>query len=179
MSCKPEPGTPCVNKCFCADGYRRINGICFPEDMCDEIVPCNADETFECRKPDFSVQRIPIDDSPPCEYKCYCAPGLVNIDGQCVPVKKCSMPNTVYRTCVNPCKEPSCAHPMTAIINCDYACVDGCHCKEGYVKNYDGSCIEPYQCPKRMFVTNLLFRSIRIYCINDKLYSYSLSNYLS
>ena len=147
--CMPAPDTPCVNKCFCADGYRRINGICIPEKKCPKkMITCNEYEVFECRETD----------NVPCEYKCYCG----NIDGKCV---KCPMPNTEYRTCVNPCTEPSCANPTTALIKCAYACEDGCYCKEGFVKSDDGSCIKLDQCPSEgensIELRNLLIKILR------------------
>ena len=68
------------------------------------------------------------------------------------PIEKCLMPNTEYKTCVNPGMQPSCSNPTTALIRCRYACKDECYCSEGYVKNDNGDCIEVDQCPKRMFI---------------------------
>ncbi|CAO1396939.1 unnamed protein product [Diamesa tonsa] len=158
--CRPDKDTPCENRCFCADGYYRENGICIPEDKCPkEPITCDVNEVFECRNPTcddegcFMMGR-PCQDVP-CQYKCYCAPGLVRIDGKCVsrkkcfkPIEECLMPNTEYRTCVNPCTQPSCANPTTALIRCAYACVDGCFCREGYYMSDDGACIQLDQCPR-------------------------------
>ncbi|CAO1396965.1 unnamed protein product [Diamesa tonsa] len=170
--CRPAPGTPCVNKCFCADGYRRINGICILEEKCPkEMITCNADETFECREPVctgldcFMTERPPKGSVPSCEYKCYCAAGLVNIDGKCVPDNKCPMPNTEYRTCVNPCTEPSCAHPTTALIKCRYACIDGCYCKKGFLKDDQGNCVE--KCPSKECPENESFSCGSAACEKD------------
>ena len=93
----------------------------------------------------------------PCQIKCVCAEGLVRIDGQCVsrkncsikPIEKCLMPNTEYKTCFNPCTQSTCGR-LEELVRCAYACVNGCYCKEGFVKSDDGSCIKLDQCPKHL-----------------------------
>ena len=144
-SCYADPVVPCVNKCFCADGYHRINGICIPFDKCPkEMITCNADETFECREPvctglDCFMTERPLTGSPTvpsCEYKCYCAVGLENIHGECVPIR-CSMRKAEYKICFNPCTEPSCEN----LTDCHQTCVNGCFCKDGYYKRFDGECV--------------------------------------
>ena len=114
------------------------------------MITCNADETFECRKPRcygldcFMTQRPPKGSPavPPCEYECYCADGFVKTDGKCVPI--CTMPNYIYKYCANPCSEPSCANPSGSG-PCTYDCARGCFCKEGFLMDDQENCVE--KCP--------------------------------
>ena len=117
------------------------------------MITCNADETFECRETDWQnrmAKRPPIDSDPSCEYKCYCAPGVLRVDGKCV-LNECPK-FTEYRTCVNPCTVPTCVNPTTDHLECPYACVDGCFCREGYYKRADGECVLLDGCERMIII---------------------------
>ena len=84
----------CDNKCFCNDGFVREtpHGPCIPILKCPPN-DCKINEVFECRNPTcddegcFMMGR-PCQDVP-CQYKCYCAPGLVRIGEKCLPKMNC------------------------------------------------------------------------------------------
>ena len=146
-SCIAAEDTPCVNNCFCADGYRRINGICIPENKCPkQPITCDFDEVFDCRYRKCYGRRCLFEKPAPCDYKCYCTPGYEKIDGKCVHDKNCPLPNTEYKSCYSACTESICP----GVRYNEGACADcfpGCGCKEGFVLSFDRTCIEPDQCP--------------------------------
>ena len=144
-SCIATEKNLCINKCFCADGFKRMNGICIPENKCPkEIFTCNPDEVFECRELNCDDCPFP----PPCEFKCYCAPGLVQIDGKCIPERDiCLKPNTEYSTCGYTCEGQSCTKPKE-YRNCVLECGAGCFCKKGFILDDKGNCVLIETCPK-------------------------------
>ena len=97
----------------------------------------------------------------PCEVKCYCKKGYVRIDGKCVPREQCKspiiivdpivecIPNAAYSNCGSSCAELTCDDPTKANVACPYLCEGGCFCQTGYLKNYDGQCVLPENCPQK------------------------------
>nr|XP_029734331.1 cysteine-rich venom protein 6-like [Aedes albopictus] len=61
------------------------------------------------------------------------------------PCKCCDEPNEEYRICGSMC-ERSCANLNDCDL-CPAVCVPGCFCKDGYVRDLDGACILPCDCP--------------------------------
>ncbi|XP_076678304.1 chymotrypsin inhibitor-like [Andrena cerasifolii] len=51
--------------------------------------------------------------------------------------------NEEFKSCGSAC-EPSCATPKIDI--CTFECKIGCQCKDGYVRNGDGTCIRKEDC---------------------------------
>lgn len=84
-----------------------------------------------------------------CEPGCYCPDSQVrDANGKCIPREQC--PNKckefeILVACANPC-EPSCDEPNREPCP-TYDCIQGCACKEGYLRNKDGECVKPDSCP--------------------------------
>ena len=97
-SCKD---VPCENKCYCADGFVRIDGTCVSRDKCFKD-QCPANEVMECRNPtcdigDYTCNHpgFNVDDElipcleVACEDKCYCKAGFVRENGICILIENC------------------------------------------------------------------------------------------
>jgi len=91
-----------------------------------------------------------------CIAKCVCIDGYVlDSNGNCIlPTEcpsaidntTCTEPNTEYTTCGSPC-EKTCRKRRPGI--CLTYCVEGCQCKRGYIRNDNGDCVLPIECPNR------------------------------
>uniref|UniRef100_A0A182FPA1 TIL domain-containing protein n=1 Tax=Anopheles albimanus TaxID=7167 RepID=A0A182FPA1_ANOAL len=60
------------------------------------------------------------------------------------PVEFCQGQNEKFQCC-GPCTEPTCAvrEPKQ---NCQKACVSGCFCENGYIRNAHGVCVKMSEC---------------------------------
>ncbi|CAL2038995.1 unnamed protein product [Caenorhabditis brenneri] len=104
-----------------------------------------------------------------CVVGCQCDPGFVRrADNSCVKKEECNVPvtapplpaptsgapsnmtcgaNEERNSCHNPCTEKKCSDPNAPMVNCLMACMDGCSCKSGYVRNGKGVCVKEADCP--------------------------------
>ncbi|XP_061704905.1 zonadhesin-like isoform X1 [Cydia pomonella] len=169
-SCKRlEPGfqcpsgiiSVCIPACACKDGYlRNDEGICIPRKLCPASLRCDINEVaVECQAyPPQTCESVytlykTIED-PPCNPGCDCRPGyLRNKRNICVPSDYCPTvpnckcgPNQEYKKCGTIC-EPSCSDLDNPPQVCPKVCVEGCFCKEGFLKDEHGNCVYPSQCP--------------------------------
>jgi len=166
----------CVVGCFCKPGYlKNEHGVCVPSVTCGvpaaEAVPmppqmCGDNEEFRqckgcdgtCKNPNPICPRI-------CVPGCACKKGHVRSEGngRCVmaeqcpqvdpipptnfmmlpPVPKCNE-NEIFRSCGTACPA-TCANPHPSPV-CTRNCVIGCFCKEGYLRNDLGVCVQAANC---------------------------------
>lgn len=56
---------------------------------------------------------------------------------------KCGL-NAEYKVCGSVCA-PTCARPKV-VEKCPEFCVNGCFCKTGFLKNFQGECVRPQEC---------------------------------
>jgi hypothetical protein len=56
--------------------------------------------------------------------------------------------NEVYSTCGSGCGDLTCKQPDSKNLVCPAVCKVGCFCGEGYVRDANGKCVTPDQCPK-------------------------------
>ncbi|KAG8181902.1 hypothetical protein JTE90_026060 [Oedothorax gibbosus] len=88
-----------------------------------------------------------------CNPGCHCDPGYVKTkSGSCVKPESCNTnevctgENQRYNECGTACPL-TCDNYMNPPKACTKQCVVGCECQEGYVKNKQGECVLPAQCP--------------------------------
>ncbi|XP_052738623.1 zonadhesin [Bicyclus anynana] len=172
----PEPGDPnCQPKCRCSDGYlRNTEGKCIPKDECPPV--CGINEVYDTCIAPCPARRCDVDDrlvrcrSPPqpgdpnCQAGCRCADNFFRNDQNvCVPRNECPGqqnitcgPDEVYSNCVNGgCGRWNCSQPGKVCIKlAKGACREGCHCKDGLLRNDEGICIPTDQCPINCFGAN-------------------------
>jgi Trypsin Inhibitor like cysteine rich domain len=144
----------CREGCFCKQGYVRQNGVCILIEDCPANPTCPANEQYdECYNPCPPTCDKP--DQPPCPTfacspGCSCQSGFIrNAAGTCIPLnqcpKRCSA-NEVAVRCANPC-QPTCKLPYRQPCP-TFACIPGCACKTGYLRNSSGQCILRRRCPR-------------------------------
>ncbi|CAH0627260.1 unnamed protein product [Chrysodeixis includens] len=164
----PKPGDPrCKPQCRCADGFlRNKDGKCIPKAQCPRKCPKN--EIFDvcpatCPPLECGVNKALIrcaaplkPGDPKCKPSCRCADGyLRNKAGDCVPEAECPSicgPNEELSPCSNGgCGPWTCSdlgYPTGCVKMDPKYCREGCVCKEGYVKNDNGTCISSTECPE-------------------------------
>ncbi|XP_035220585.1 zonadhesin-like isoform X2 [Stegodyphus dumicola] len=148
----------CVRGCFCKHGLvRNENRKCVPPEQCPKQELCGKDEVFhECGSvcPATCTNK---DKPSPCTLQCvrgcFCKRGLVrNEYGKCVLPEQCPKEekcgkDEVFSECGSACP-PSCANKDKQT-PCTLQCVKGCFCKRGLVRNENGQCVRPEECPKQ------------------------------
>jgi len=94
-----------------------------------------------------------------CNPGCHCDDGYVKTkSGSCVKPESCNSnevctgENQRYNECGTACPL-TCDNYQNPPKACTKQCVVGCECQEGYVKNNEGKCVLPSQCPS--FASNL------------------------
>ncbi|GFU13365.1 papilin [Nephila pilipes] len=92
-----------------------------------------------------------------CNPGCHCDPGYVKTeDGSCVLPEECPSKaqeqvcgeNEHFNECGTDCPL-TCDNYEDAPLVCNFMCRIGCECKKGFVKNSNGKCVRPEQCPQR------------------------------
>lgn len=94
-----------------------------------------------------------------CNTGCFCAEGFVrDVSGNCIRDSECpTCPEKErYTQCGAACFG-TCANQNPLI--CPAICMSGCICAEGLVRNEEGKCVEPSECPirKNTFWMNKLY----------------------
>ncbi|XP_063800004.1 epidermal growth factor-like protein [Pseudophryne corroboree] len=151
-------------ECQCKEGYvRNSEGTCVDPKQCppkrtctganEEYRDCPSNCPLTCENWDKGIGcskecRLP--------GKCQCKEGYVrNSRGACVhhkecpPKKSCRDANEEYKACPSKCP-PTCENWDQNIV-CTKECdLPGkCQCKIGYVRNSEGVCVRPKQCPPK------------------------------
>lgn len=166
----------CIPGCACKQGHLRNDaGKCVETRECSaQVQPqsfmmlppvqqCQENEEFRkckgcdgtCQNPNPLCPRI-------CKPGCACKEGhLRNDAGKCVetrectpkvqpesfmmlpPIPKCKA-NEIFLSCGTACPA-TCANPHPSPV-CTKNCVVGCACKEGFLKNAQGECVEAANC---------------------------------
>uniref|UniRef100_A0A1B0D4C2 EGF-like domain-containing protein n=1 Tax=Phlebotomus papatasi TaxID=29031 RepID=A0A1B0D4C2_PHLPP len=134
----------CFSGCFCAEGYKRIEGACLPESTCPPA-PCGPNEIYsKCgRKCDEECNIF----NGPCKTElcypgCFCQEGFTRINGSCVPESLCKCPYNERYAYSSECSEHCLAKPM----DCEGALETfRCSCKDGF-KRINGLCLDENLC---------------------------------
>ncbi|GAB0100410.1 hypothetical protein DMENIID0001_164500 [Sergentomyia squamirostris] len=134
----------CYEGCFCLSGYKRIDGICTPQDQCPPP-PCGAYETYSncgtsCNEQCGSSENICGKSK--CYPGCFCDVGYKRIKGQCVSEDLCGCPENEELISGNSCKELCESGPNDCK---DEVCSKGCYCKQDF-RRIDGKCVPDSQC---------------------------------
>ncbi|KAI8438374.1 hypothetical protein MSG28_010928 [Choristoneura fumiferana] len=175
---------PCAGGCICAEGFvRNKNGDCIDKFKCPSCGgdpnaqsgcsnPCG--KTCASRAPNVAQIACPLY----CEYNgCDCKKGfLLDTDSnKCVPENSCPKPSQpqckgpheVYNSCpIGQCGPKTCDNlinppPCPRIIP---PCPGGCICKEGYLRDSNGICIEKNKCPQLACSSNQTYVSCSVNC---------------
>ncbi|GFT53006.1 hypothetical protein NPIL_616831 [Nephila pilipes] len=152
----------CRPGCWCKQGLVKNNdGQCVSPEKCSvsTVTPpetCYDDEQYyeckpNCRNTCSNYNRTDIACPYICEPGCFCKEGMVeDDDGECVFPNECDTdtcgPNEVYQECGSACP-PTCSNRGQNQI-CTQQCVPGCFCRKGLVRNDQGECVEPKECPQ-------------------------------
>ncbi|XP_035915232.1 threonine-rich protein-like isoform X1 [Anopheles stephensi] len=64
------------------------------------------------------------------------------------PAIVCNDPREIYDECGNSCGDRTCENLRRADVKCSKQCVEGCYCRNGYVRDKLGRCIPAYRCGK-------------------------------
>ncbi|CAH2992095.1 unnamed protein product [Chilo suppressalis] len=174
----------CVPGCVCREKYLWKNGVCVPEDQCEDTPTCPIGEVYEkcapvkcdadyCPKCRDSPQTCPIPKK--CEKgRCVCGFNKKRDrkTGKCIPIANCppfpcTKPNEVYDNCppIVQCPGQTCADYLknttcpTYRIGIVLPCKPACRCKKGYYKDSKGNCVTPQKCKELACKPNEVFSS--------------------
>lgn len=125
-----------LSECDCNEEFNSCGTAC-PE-------TCNTFLGIDPPKPCIKI----------CVKGCFCKQGFVRIEdgGKCVPTSECPLPvcptNEVFKTCGTACPETcdTIQKPNETRV-CTFNCVIGCACEDGFVRDCDGRCVLPSECP--------------------------------
>uniref|UniRef100_A0A182N7E6 TIL domain-containing protein n=1 Tax=Anopheles dirus TaxID=7168 RepID=A0A182N7E6_9DIPT len=70
----------------------------------------------------------------------------------------CTDPREMYDECGSACGDRTCENQRRSDVHCTKQCVEGCFCRNGYVRDKDRNCIPAYRCgraPTMMAVVRL------------------------
>ncbi|XP_061391701.1 serine protease inhibitor swm-1-like [Musca vetustissima] len=131
----------CIVGCQCKGGYARNDNGDFPfSQVCgpnSQFHSCGSGCPLICGQPRPQVCTAQ------CIAGCQCKPGYARNDkGDSPPTQECGE-NQEFTTCGTACPL-SCAKQSPGI--CTLQCVIGCQCKEGYVLNDKGACVQTKDC---------------------------------
>ncbi|XP_077285347.1 zonadhesin-like [Arctopsyche grandis] len=144
---------PCVAGCFCKPGYVRHNKKCILPANCPK---CNGtNEVYKLCSCDATCTKPNITSSSPCSEGCFCKPGYVRFNGNCILVSRCPpqcTTNEVLNVCPAQCSfADDCRSLFNPVaIAClplipPPPCIPRCECKPGYVL-LNGTCVPVDQC---------------------------------
>uniref|UniRef100_A0A182LUK6 TIL domain-containing protein n=1 Tax=Anopheles culicifacies TaxID=139723 RepID=A0A182LUK6_9DIPT len=60
----------------------------------------------------------------------------------------CLDPREIYNECGSACDDRTCDNQRRSDVLCSKQCVEGCYCRNGYVRDKTGKCIPSYRCGK-------------------------------
>ncbi|CAB54473.2 TIL domain-containing protein [Caenorhabditis elegans] len=166
----------CVMGCQCNSGFfrRTSDNRCVEQKDCNvaanETIPipppatnltCPVNEVSnECHNP-CTEKKCPQKNAPQvnclmaCQVGCSCMDGFVrNNQGVCVKEAECPAigsqtcgTNEEPNQCHNACFEKKCPVKPQPLVNCMEKCDIGCSCKKGFLRNRQGQCVNPTECP--------------------------------
>nr|XP_042912441.1 tenascin-like isoform X1 [Parasteatoda tepidariorum] len=157
----------CVTGCFCQKGLvRNDQGECVDPNQCPKppSKTCGKHEVYtKCGSAcPLTCANLGKDQActAQCVEGCFCQEGLVRNDyGQCVHPNQCAKhtcgKNEVYSECGSTCPQ-TCANLGNNEV-CTSQCVKGCFCREGLIRNDEGVCVQPNQCPKHTCSKNEVY----------------------
>ncbi|XP_077291695.1 zonadhesin-like [Arctopsyche grandis] len=173
-SCGETCPTTCANKdeanrncnvqcregggCICKPGYiRGWSQNCIKPEECptckgpNEFFSCGSACDTTCATLGEVCPIVNIK----CNEMCYCKEGFArDSKGVCIPIAQCppkqckNDPNAIELPCGDPCPLTCDNKDETGPRPCPAICiVNGCKCKDGFVKSSDGKCISVKSCP--------------------------------
>ncbi|XP_077288618.1 zonadhesin-like isoform X2 [Arctopsyche grandis] len=146
----------CKPGCVCLANYLRDhNGICIPKHSCSES--CNGDPnarkitcTPQKRRTCANLNDWTVISPIVCDgtESCRCKDGYAEFDGVCLPRTLCPTcgKNELYL-----CRACDLVADRVIDQNCTQKipCTEGCYCKLGYARNYQGNCVRLSKCGQR------------------------------
>ncbi|GAB0086440.1 hypothetical protein DMENIID0001_005020 [Sergentomyia squamirostris] len=132
-----------ANRCKCKPGYKRILGVCVPQNLC----PCPDNEEFKYGDRCEELCQDNYDDCPPEETVegCYCKDGYVRVNGTCQTFSNCQCEDDneiyiYYNSCLESCEGnyETCK---------DLPLIAACYCAPDFVRDNNGNCVPDTECP--------------------------------
>lgn len=163
--CGASPEASCQNPnistnaylpgCICKSGYiRHYNGQCVLPNQCPVCFDTNAEYSNYAPICNVTCETY----NTPCTQRsimqsgCQCKMGFVqNCEGLCVLESSychpCNVTNSFYSDCAK-VPEKSCQNRTIE----STGTTPGCSCAKGYIRDYDGSCVIPKDCPGEIYL---------------------------
>ncbi|XP_050075829.1 zonadhesin-like [Anopheles maculipalpis] len=63
----------------------------------------------------------------------------------------CTDPREIYDECGSACGDRTCDNQRRSDVKCSKQCVEGCYCRNGYVRDKSRHCIPAYRCGKGLW----------------------------
>lgn len=143
--------------CKCKEGFvRDYRGKCIIPNKCQK---CGKNEFFNCGSACDTTcatlgEACTIINKK-CVEMCYCKDGFARDDkGACIPIDQCPIkpckgdPNAIMMPCGDPCPVTCNNKDDRTPRSCPKICIiNGCKCKDGFVRGPNEKCIPPNKCP--------------------------------
>uniref|UniRef100_A0A1B0GMI5 EGF-like domain-containing protein n=1 Tax=Phlebotomus papatasi TaxID=29031 RepID=A0A1B0GMI5_PHLPP len=130
----------CQEGCFCARGFKRVQGRCVPEEDCEcpsnEEYKCGTDCDEDCGTHTYQCFKKK------CRNRCHCIGNYKRINGVCQPPSKCQCPPNEEYVYGNQCSEQCGTSPEECSSQKIYY---GCFCQKNF-KRIGGVCVPDSKC---------------------------------
>lgn len=153
----------CQTGCFCKSGFKRVEGVCLADNVCQDCGPNAVLKRCGLRRSELCPGTA-TDATETCSPGCFCKSGYVRQGGVCVADQICAQMNNcgadeVWKDCGKDCTDECDA---AACASDTRLCRGDCFCKAG-LKRVAGKCVPTAACnpdpvcdhPMQVFTRNV------------------------